>query len=121
MASKRPAHRKGTTGDAYRRAQVNQFRRSNICARCGHPTQHIKCNPQQHPKHAHLPYCPTHPLAPSLGHKQDLQDGGSVLDPRNHQTEHYGCNARAGVTARMAKQRATKTSTTTAHRDSWNW
>lgn len=116
MADKRPAHRKGTTGQRYRRAQANQFRRSKICARCGGRIVLTKCSPDRHPKHAHLPYCPTHPLAPVLGHKQDLQFGGSLLDPRNHQTEHYGCNSSAGVKARMAAERGR-----TAARQSWDW
>ncbi len=118
MANQRPAHRKGTTGRAYRKAQAHLFNRSKTCARCGGPFFRQPCDPAEHPHHAKLPYCPTNPLAPSLGHIQDLQFGGSVLDPRNHRAEHYGCNARAGVEARWA---ATKGKSAEDNRQSWEW
>lgn len=122
MANKRPAHRKGTTGREYRKAQAWIFK-GKICARCGNtkgPIMRIKgC---QHPTHQQLPYCPTHPLAPSLGHKQDLQFGGPAMDSRNHQLEHYSCNSSAGNKARLAKERAAKTGTPPqAPRASWTW
>lgn len=118
MANQRPHHRRGTTSRAYRRAQAHLFKRSKVCARCGGPFVREPCDPAVHPTHAKLPYCPTNPGAPSLGHIQDLQFGGSVLDPRNHRAEHYGCNASAGVKARMA---AAKGKRTTAERQSWDW
>lgn len=116
MANQRPHHRRGTTTRAYRRAQAFVFRQT-VCARCGNAKGPIVRQRCDHPSHAGLKYCPTHPLAPSLGHKTDLQFGGSVLDPRNHQLEHYGCNASAGVKARFAKhgRRAA------AERQSWEW
>jgi hypothetical protein len=104
MANKRPEHRKSTTGHAYRKLQASIFR-GTVCARCGNakgPIVRLKgCS---HPTHQALRYCPTHPLAPSLGHKQDLQHGGRPLDPRNAQLEHFGCNASAGVRARFGKR-----------------
>lgn len=119
MANKRPAHRKGTTTRAYRKAQANVFKQT-VCARCGNskgPIVRQPCDPATHPSHVGYRYCPTHPLAPSLGHKTDLQHGGSVLDPRNHQLEHYGCNASAGVKARFAKHGRSRA----ADRQSWDW
>lgn len=115
MANKRPAHRRGTTTRSYRRAQANAFK-GKYCARCGGLIVKTKCDPAKHPTHAKLAYCPTDPLAPSLGHKTDLQHGGSVLAASNHQLEHYGCNASAGSKARWAKQPKT-----VDHRHSWDW
>lgn len=120
MAAQRPAHRRGTTSRDYRRAQAIVFRQT-VCARCGNskgPIVRQRCSPDQHPHHALLKYCPTHPLAPSLGHRQDLQFGGSVLSRSNHQLEHYGCNASAGSRARWA---AAKGRRGAAERQSWDW
>lgn len=111
MADKRPAHRRGTTGAPYRRAQKALFASGNVCARCGNAKGPIvrdaRCG---HPAHQHLKGCPTHPLAPSYGHIRDLQHGGSVRDPRNRQLEHFGCNASAGARSRAKPARS-----------SWDW
>lgn len=119
MADQRPAHRRGTTTRAYRRAQAIIFKQT-VCQRCFNakgPIVRQRCDPAVHPHHARLAYCPTHPLAPSLGHKQDLQHGGSVLDPRNHRLEHYGCNSSAGVKARFATAKGKRTK----EHQSWDW
>lgn len=117
MANKRPRHRRGTTGDEYRRAQRQIFK-GTVCARCGNSKGPImRVQGCDHPTHADLPYCPTHPLAPSLGHKKDLQHGGRALDPRNHQLEHFGCNSSAGAKSR-AKGRGRSAS---ASEESWDW
>lgn len=108
MADRRPVHRKGTTGKAYRKAQQALFNSASTCARCGGSVRRdIRCN---HPKHQHLRYCPTHPLAPSYGHKTDLQHGGSVRGKHNRQLEHFGCNSRAGARSQRRNQRL-----------SWDW
>lgn len=115
MANKRPEHRRGTTGRDYRRLQAQVFAGPQVCARCGNsrgPILRIACD---HPSHAKLDYCPTHRLAPSLGHKQDLQHGGRT-SKANSQLEHFGCNASAGVKARMNAQHARRTQT-----QSWDW
>jgi hypothetical protein len=114
MANQRPAHRKGTTDRDYLRSQA-QTVRGTICARCGNTKGPIvrdyRCN---HPTHQHLPGCPTYRLAPTLGHKTDLQHGGSVKARSNHQLEHVTCNSSAGAKSRT--KRAGKTD-----RTSWDW
>jgi 5-methylcytosine-specific restriction endonuclease McrA len=44
-------------------------------------------------------------LSFSLDHVIPLKHGGSVLDPENARSAHYGCNAARG--ARMARPRGT--------------
>lgn len=120
MADKRPAHRRGTTTRTYRRHQAELFK-GTMCARCGNskgPITRQPCDPAKHPTHAALPYCPTHPLAPSYGHKTDLQFGGSVHARSNRQLEHYGCNAEAGARAYWA---ARKGKPEQDNRQSWDW
>jgi hypothetical protein len=118
MADKRPAHRKGTTGRDYRKLQAWVFR-GTVCARCHNakgPIVREPCDPAIHPSHEGQPYCPTHPLAPSLGHKLDCQHGGRTTK-QNSQLEHFSCNSSAGVIARMAKERSAKGVQT----QSWDW
>lgn len=113
MANKRPAHRKGTTGQRYRRLQAEVFK-GTICQRCGNakgPIVRAKCD--THPSHAKLKYCPTHPLAPSLGHREDLQYGGAALDPKNARLEHFSCNSTAGARSKHRKPSSTH--------QSWSW
>lgn len=111
MADKRPAHRRGTTGEAYRRLQRRVFK-GTVCARCG-GTRFVMDYRCDHPSHAALKGCPVHPLAKSLGHIKDLQHGGHPLDPANAQLEHLGCNSSAGARAR---HRVANRS-----RSSWTW
>lgn len=117
MAYKRPPHRKGTTGQAYRKLQAWVFK-GTVCARCHNRRGPIvRARGCAHPTHQDMPYCPTHPLAPSLGHKTDLQFGGKPRDPRNVQLEHFSCNASAGVRARRdGEQRRAA-----PRADSWDW
>ncbi len=70
------------------------------------------CDPSVHPSHAGMPYCPTHPLAPSLGHRTDLQHGGALRDAA---LEHFGCNAQAGA---RSKRRTIRKAT---RHQSWEW
>lgn len=111
MADKRPAHRRGTTGDAWRKLQRRVFK-GTVCERCG-GTKFVMNYRCAHPSHAKLRYCPTHPLAKSVGHIIDLADGGDALDPKNVRLEHLGCNSSAGSKARhrVANRR----------RSSWSW
>lgn len=104
MANKRPEHRKGTTGRDYRKLQAWVYASSTICARCGNSRGPIVRQGCDHPTHQGQPYCPTHPLAPSLGHKDDLQFGGRTTR-QNSQLEHFGCNAEAGALSRSTKAR----------------
>lgn len=119
MANKRPEHRAGTTGYAYRKLQANVFK-GTVCARCGNakgPIVRQRCDPAVHPTHEGQPYCPTHPLAPSLGHDLDCQFGGKTTR-KNSRLEHFGCNSSAGVTARMARERASKPAQQPV---TWDW
>lgn len=111
MANRRPAHRRGTTGEAYRRLQAWVFR-GTVCARCGGTrfVMNAQCN---HATHAQLGYCPVHPMAKAMGHKTDLQHGGAPLSRRNVQLEHFGCNSSAGARSRAKGP--------DRHRSSWSW
>lgn len=111
MSDRRPAHRKGTTGAAYQKLQKAVTTGPGVCARCGNSKGPIvRDAPCRHPKHAHLKGCPTHPLAPSLGHIVDLQHGGRPRDRNNTQIEHFGCNSRAGALSKAKPKRT-----------SWDW
>lgn len=111
MADRRPAHRRGTTGAAYQRLQKLVTTSGDVCARCGNRKGPIVRDARcEHLTHQHLKGCPTHPLAPTLGHIVDLQHGGRPRDRRNTQIEHYGCNASAGA---LSKKKPARTS--------WDW
>ncbi|SRR6266540_1976211 len=45
------------------------------------------------------------PMARTVGHQHELQDGGAILDLDNCWTEHLHCNSRAGATRRHQRER----------------
>jgi len=95
MAFRRPAHRKGTTGQQWRKFRASVLASSAICGRCGE-ADWVTDAPCNHPTHADLKGCPTHPRYPTLGHIKALKHGGKVRDRANARPEHFRCNASAG-------------------------
>jgi hypothetical protein len=49
------------------------------------------------------------PMSRSVGHQDELQDGGALTDLDNLWTEHLSCNASAGAARRWERSRSMST------------
>lgn len=67
------------TGHRWRRLVADVKRRGDPCWLCGHP---IDWQAEPRTRHSF-----------SLDHIVPLSKGGSLLDPANAATAHYGCNS----------------------------
>ena len=91
----RPEHRRGTTGKAYARWRESVIEGKTRCQRCGRAfVRDARC---AHPRHAHMPGCPTHPSYPTAQHTRALVHG-SVPLPKDGEAWCMHCNASHGAT-----------------------
>jgi len=94
---KRPEHRRGTTGRPWRRYRDNKVSQATQCCYGDGPfVTDAQCD---HPTHAGMPGCPTHPLAPTLEHPRALIQGGHPRDP-DGLVAHFRCNSKRGASLR---------------------
>ncbi len=95
------------SGRPYRRAVANLKARAAVqqCWRCG------KTLYADAPK--------GHPDAITLGHLIALVDGGSVLDPKNHEPECGHCNSVDGGRRGAARRAGTPSNVTSYRNPAW--